>query len=102
MGFAIREEDSEFVEKHKVQRSVAFWALSEIPQQSTMFVDFGNFCNFAKYKKNVGNLKSGAKTMDLRFLSKSEGRWISVEILENLRLEQRSSILAKVPKIWVR
>ena len=100
MGFAIGEEDSESVEKHRSAGILAFWALSEIPQ-STIFVNFRDFCKFAKYKKNVGNLKSVAKTMDLRFLSKSGGRWISVEFLENPPLGQRSSILAKYPRYGI-
>ena len=36
--------------------------------------------------------------MGLRFLSKSGGRWISAEILENPPWGQRSSILAKYPR----
>ena len=54
---------------------------------------------FAKYKKIVGNLKSVAKTMDLRFLSMSGGRWISVEILENPLRGPEVLDFGKVPKM---
>ena len=82
MGFAIGEEDSEFVEKHKVQGSLHFGHFRKF--RKVPFLKISEISAILQSIKNiVGNLKSVAKTMDLRFLSKSGGRWISVEILEN-------------------